>query len=132
MEKLISGIHHAALKCCGEEKFKETVAFYRDVLGMELLRAWGEGRHGGAMLDTGAGRIEIFVDGKDEPGQGAVRHIALATDDVDACVSAVRTAGYEITREPMDVTIPSQPPFPIRCAFCIGPVGEEIEFFCEK
>ncbi|MEI3049677.1 MAG: hypothetical protein ACLTEU_10860 [Roseburia inulinivorans] len=26
----------------------------------------------------------------------------------------------------------SNPPFPIRVAFCIGPVGEEIEFFQER
>ena len=132
MGKLISGIHHAALMCCGEEKFNETVSFYRDVLGLEVLRTWGEGKYSGAMLDTGSGRIEIFANAKDEPGQGAVRHVALETRDVDECIRAVRDAGFEIISEARDVTIPSEPPFPIRCAFCRGPVGEEIEFFCEK
>ena len=31
-----------------------------------------------------------------------------------------------------DIVIPSQPEFPVRVAFCNGPVGEEIEFFQEK
>ena len=47
-------------------------------------------------------------------------------------VEAVRKAGYEITMEPTDNCIPSNPPYPARIAFCIGPVGEEIEFFCVK
>ena len=47
-------------------------------------------------------------------------------------MKAVREAGYLITVEPKDVVIPSQPEFPVRVAFCNGPVGEEIEFFQEK
>jgi hypothetical protein len=31
-----------------------------------------------------------------------------------------------------DVVIPSIPEFPIRMAFCKGPLGEEIEFFKER
>lgn len=129
---LVKGIHHVALKCCGREQFEKTVAFYHDTLGMEIARTWGEGRDAGAMLSTGNGIIEIFANGEKLLEQGAVRHFALATDDVDSCVRAVRKAGYQITVEPGDINIPSEPVFPIRMAFCIGPVGEEIEFFQEK
>lgn len=31
-----------------------------------------------------------------------------------------------------DVLMLSEPPFPIRGAFCKGPLGEEIEFFQER
>jgi glyoxylase I family protein len=34
--------------------------------------------------------------------------------------------------EPTDICIPSAAPYPARIGFCIGPVGEEIEFFQEK
>jgi len=61
-----------------------------------------------------------------------LRHLALDVDDTDAWVEAVRKAGYEITMEPTDICIKSDPPYPARIAFCIGPVGEEIEFFCVK
>ena len=46
--------------------------------------------------------------------------------------SVLRAAGYKITMEPTDIVIGSTPPYPARIAFCIGPVGEELEFFCEK
>ncbi len=127
---MITGIHHIALKCRGIEEFNRTVAFYRDLLGLPVAREWGNGT--AVMLDTGAGLLEIFANAEDEPSVGAVRHFALATDDVDACIAAVRAAGYKITVEPNDICIPSEPPYPARIAFCVGPIGEEIEFFCVK
>ena len=128
----ISGVHHIALKACGLEAFQKTVAFYHEVLGMPIVRTWGEGNHSGAMVDTGAGILELFAEGENCPGQGAIRHFAFNVEDTDACVEAVRAAGYGITMEPTDIVIESDPPYPARIAFCIGPVGEEIEFFHEK
>ena len=132
MSVKVTGIHHIALKACGLEQFQKTVSFYHDLLGLPVARTWGERENVGIMLDTGAGLIEIFANAVDAPGQGAVRHMALAVEDTDACVEAVRAAGYEITREPVDIVIASAPPYPARIAFCIGPVGEESEFFQEK
>ena len=132
MEPLIMGIHHVALKCNGVENFQETVRFYRDILQIKLVRTWGEGKGSGAMLDTGNGIIEIFANGEDRREEGAVRHFALATQDVDGCVKAVKEAGYEVFVEPKEIVIPSEPPYPARIAFCFGPVGEQIEFFHVK
>ena len=61
-----------------------------------------------------------------------IRHFAFATNDVDACVEAVKAAGYEVFIEPKDIEIASTPVFPARIAFCKGPLGEEIELFEEK
>lgn len=131
--KLTKGVHHIALKCEGIESFEKTIHFYRDILGMATVRTWGEGVNSGAMLDTGDGSVmEITANGPDTLSQGALRHLALATDDVDACVAAVTAEGYEITMGPKDICIASNPPLPARIAFCVGPVGEEVEFFCEK
>lgn len=132
MKPKITGIHHVALNARGLAAYERLYAFYHDLLGLPLVRQWGEGENIAVMLDTGAGMLELFAHAKDEPGQGALRHLAFAVEDVDACVEAVRAAGYKITDEPHDVTIPSTPPCPVRIAFCIGPVGEEIEFFTEK
>lgn len=129
---LIKGTHHIALKCGSTEEFETTIAFYTKTLGLEVLRSWGEGADAGIMLNTGDSILEIFAAGKVAGSTGSVNHYALATDDVDACVEAVRAAGYTITMEPNDIVIPSTPGFPARIAFCIGPVGEEIEFFDEK
>ena len=128
----VKGFHHVALKCKGFEEFRKTIAFYNGVLGLPIVRTWGEGDESAAMLDTGAGLFEIFANAEDKLSMGALRHLALDVEDVDVCVAAVRAAGYEITMEPRDICIPSNPPYPARIAFCIGPVGEELEFFCVK
>ena len=128
----ITGIHHIAIKCRGIEEYNKTVAFYHNILGLPVARSWGEGEEVGIMLDTGAGLFEIFANATDSPVVGPLRHIALDVEDTDACVEAVRNAGYKITMEPTDICIGSVPPYPARIAFCIGPVGEEVEFFCVK
>lgn len=130
MEQKVFGVHHIALKACGVEDFEKMFKFYHEILGMPIVRTWANGK--AAMLDAGGTLLELFADGADYPGQGAIRHMALAVKDVDACVEAVRAAGYQITTEPKDIAISSVPPCPARIAFCIGPVGEEIEFFDEK
>ena len=128
----VRGFHHVALKCNGLEAFEKTIAFYHDILKLPIARTWGEGNESAAMLDTGAGLLELFANAENEPGQGAIRHMAFDVTDTDACVEAVRKAGYEITMEPVDIVIASNPSYPARIAFCIGPVGEEVEFFQVK
>lgn len=132
MTQLITGLHHVSLKCASEREFQKTIEFYGDVLGLKVARRWGEGEKSGIMFYAGSGIIEIFANAKYALGQGAVRHFALGTRDVDACAKAVRDAGYTVFVEPKDISIASTPAFPARIAFCTGPVGEEIEFFEEK
>ena len=128
----IKGVHHIALKCQGVEHFEKTVGFYRDLLSLPVVRSWGEGEKAGIMLDTGDALLEIFANAPDRLEAGALRHLAFSVEDTDACIEAVRNAGYTVTVEPNDICIPSEPPYPARIGFCIGPVGEEIEFFCVK
>lgn len=121
---LIKGIHHVSMKCA-PEAYGKVKAFYRDVLQMPLEREWD----GGVMFSAGEGLIEIFPNAADEPGQGDIRHFALTVSDTDACVAAVRGAGYDVFSGPENVVIRSQEPLHARIAFCHGPCGEEIEFF---
>ncbi len=123
----VTGIHHVAIKACGVEDYNKTIDFYHNILGMPVFKKWGTGTELGALIDTGAGMMEIFANGDDYPGQGSMRHIAFEVDDVDAYTEAARAAGYEITMEPKDIVIAGD--YPARIAFCIGPVGEEVEFF---
>ena len=132
MTPKINGVHHIALKAKGLENFRELVNFYHGILGLPIVREWGEGEGIGMMLDTGAGLLEIFANAPDRLGSGALRHLAFDVENTDVCLEAVRAAGYTVTMEPTDIVIASDPPYPARIAFCIGPVGEEVEFFQVK
>lgn len=83
------------------------------------------------LLDTGDGNYLELSPGESEGfnPQGVVRHFALRTDDCDQAIEAARAAGAEVTMEPRDVVLSSEPPTPIRVGFCKGPDGEVIEFF---
>ena len=128
----IKGIHHVAIKANGVEQFEKTINFYKEILGLPLIRRWEKGGAFCAMLDTGAGILELFSNADCEPQLGPLRHIAFEVERVYDCIEAVRAAGYQITVEPKDVDIPSDPVFPIRVGFCIGAAGEEVEFFATR
>ena len=128
----ISGIHHVALKACGKETFDKTLDFYCNILNLPVARSWGEGEDSAVMIACGDSLLEIFANGDENLTEGALRHIAFDIDNVDECVVRIREAGYEITMEPTDICIPSQPAYPARIAFCTGPIGEIVELFCVK
>ena len=123
---MINGIHHISMKS-RKEDLDKVKDFYITTLGMSICREWDDG----LMIDTGGGLIEIFTTGEGEHGKGSIRHIALCTDNVDAVIESVKRSGYEVFIEPNDKVIHSSPVFPFRMAFCYGPLGEEVEFFCE-
>ena len=125
---MIKGIHHISMKCGTEEELVKVREFYIELLGLKIVREWADGM----MIDTGNGLLEIFTNAEGTRALGAIRHLALLTDDVDEIASKVKTAGYEVFIEPNDKIIESNPPYPIRMAFCYGPLGEQIEFFMER
>ena len=125
---MIKGLHHISMKCNTEEEFAKVHEFYIDLLGLKIIREWADG----IMIDTGNGFIEIFTNAAGTRSLGAIRHFALLTDDVDELAKKVKEAGYEVFKEPTDNVIESNPEYPIRMAFCFGPLGEQVEFFCER
>ena len=116
------------MKCGTPEELTNVRKFYLDVLGLKIYREWSDGM----MIDTGNGLLEIFTNADGTHCLGAIRHLALLTDDVDEIVTKVKAAGFEVFIEPNDKVIASNPPYSIRMAFCYGPLGEQVEFYMER
>lgn len=133
MSKMIKGVHHIALRPT-IETYERTVAFYTDILGLDIVRRWESNGRPKCMISCGdKSFIEILCsEVSDNKETGPLSHLAFHTDFVDEMIEKVRKAGYEITTEPKDFVIESNPPYPARLAFCKGVLGEEIEFFCVK
>ncbi len=125
---MIKGIHHISMKCRNEEEYRKVRSFYTETLRLSIIKECSAC----ILLDTGAGIVEIFRDGTDSLEKGVIRHVAFAVDDVQACVNAVESAGYEVFIAPKRVQIGGDPEFSATIAFCYGPLGEEIEFFCQE
>ncbi len=125
---MIKGIHHISMKCGTAEELAKVREFYIELLGLKIIREWAEGM----MIDTGNGLLEIFTNADGTHCLGAIRHMALLTDDVDEIAAKVKAAGYDLFIEPNDRDIPSDPVYQIRMAFCYGPLGEQVEFYMER
>jgi glyoxylase I family protein len=122
------GFHHLSIKVKDLEK---SIKFYTEALGFVLKASWGELPKRTVLLDTGDGNY--FEISQREPNQeweeGIFRHIALRANDTNSAIEIARKAGAEVTIEPRDVTLKSDPPIPVCIAFFKGPDGELIELF---
>ena len=132
-QALSGGFHHVAMRV---RDFDASVKFYTQTLGMRPATSWVMNGTRAALLDAGGGNfLEIFGGGEGgdaAPDQGPILHLALRSDDVPAATERARQAGMEITVEPKDVDLPSDPPIPVRVAFFKGPDGELLEFFQQR
>ena len=98
---IVQGIHHVAYRC---KSTRETVDFYKNALGMDLLLAISEDRvpstkepdpYMHIFLDAGRGNVLAFFEvphsppmGRDENTPAWVQHIALQVADVDTLLAA--------------------------------------------
>jgi catechol 2,3-dioxygenase-like lactoylglutathione lyase family enzyme len=100
---LIQRIHHVAYRC---NDARETVEFYREMLGMEFLLAFSEDHvpstkepdpYMHVFLDAGGGNVLAFFElptrppmGRDPSTPAWVQHIAFEVDTVGALMDAKR------------------------------------------
>ncbi len=129
MSNKIQGVHHIAVKPTAEQ-YEKTVDFYTRLLGMEVIRQWGDPVRPCLMVSCGDNScMEILGSDTELAPGGPLAHIAFATDRVDELVEEIRREGYEITDEPKDANLNG---LEIRIAFLYGPTREHIELFWEK
>lgn len=129
-------LHHVAMAVADLEVYERTTAFYREVLGLPLLRSWKSGPRHVTMLDFGNSILEI-VCGAEGRENGLFSHIAVALEqpeEVDAALERCVAAGCTLVRPAGDVSAEEEGSghhFRFRNGFCRGPAGESLEFFCE-
>lgn len=95
---------------------EESIAFYRDALGLDVIQDVSSGGHrwltfgtdsqpglGIVLSDPHAGRSQADGDALQELlAKGTLPNIVFSTDDLDAAFERVRATGAEVLQEPMD------------------------------
>lgn len=131
----IKRIHHVAYRC---KDAKETVAFYRDLLGMDFQLAIAEDEvpstkqadpYMHVFLDAGMGNVLAFFEipnspemGRDENTPSWVQHIAFEVETMDELIAAkekLEAAGLSVLG-PTDHTI-------FKSIYFFDPNGHRIE-----
>ena len=116
----LQGIHHVAYRC---KDAKQTVAFYRDIMGMDFQLAIAEDEvpstgepdpYMHIFMDAGNGNVLAFFEIPNSPAMGRdpntpswVQHIAFKVENMDALLAAKKrldTAGIDVLG-PVDHTI---------------------------
>jgi catechol 2,3-dioxygenase-like lactoylglutathione lyase family enzyme len=115
----IRGVDHINI---GTHRLDETVAFFRDGLGLTV--GWRPNFGvGGAWLyadDTAIVHLVDLAEGKLPSDQAALDHFALRIDDYDAAIARLQAAGIKHRA----VAVPDTP---IRQVFLRDPNGVNIE-----
>jgi catechol 2,3-dioxygenase-like lactoylglutathione lyase family enzyme len=83
--------------------FHASLAFYRDVIGLEVVEEWTDAGHGAILSAGGPARVELI----DLP-ERALRveteslFIGLQVPAIEDLYDRAKAAGHEIVREPAD------------------------------
>jgi glyoxylase I family protein len=95
------GVHHVALIVANTER---ALAFYRDVLGLDVAPQRPALPYPGAWLQIGGQQLHLMELPNPDPTTsrpihgGRDRHVALYVDDVDALDARLEAAGCPVTR----------------------------------
>ena len=151
----IRGVNHLALVC---KDMAKTVEFYRDVLGMPLIKTLdlpnGMGQH--FFFDIGNGDSLAFFwfpnaperqpgvaspqslpgEGSMVTAHGSMNHIAfdVAPEEFDACVARLKAKGVKVSpvlnhdNSPMQVSATVTPDVFVRSIYFFDPDGVCLEF----
>ena len=78
------------------------LAFYRDVIGLEVVEEWTDAGHGAVLSAGGPARVELI----DLPGRARIDteslFIAPLVGEIDGLYERATAAGHQIIREPAD------------------------------
>ncbi|MDE7242372.1 MAG: VOC family protein [Oscillospiraceae bacterium] len=120
--KRVTGLQHIGIPT---NNMAATVKFYHS-LGFETVHETSNNGETVCFLRLANICIEAYENGKAAEKAGAIDHIALDVDDIEAAWKAVRSAGYQ-TRETEIQTLPFWSNG-VRFFNIQGPNGETVEF----
>ena len=120
--KMVTGLQHIGLPT---NDMAATVRFYQS-LGFEIAHETVNGGEKVCFLRLGSVCVEIYENGQAVGKHGAINHIGLDVEDVEAAWNAVRDAGYQ----PLESEIQALPFWDrgVRFFNILGPNGEKLEF----
>ena len=119
---LVTGLQHIGLPT---NDMEATVAFYES-LGFRIAHKTVNNGETVCFLQLGSVCIETYENGQAVGHAGAIDHIALDVEDIDAAWAAVQAAGHR----PLESEIQALPFWSngVRFFNILGPNNEKVEF----
>jgi catechol 2,3-dioxygenase-like lactoylglutathione lyase family enzyme len=82
--------------------FEASLAFYRDVIDLEVVEEWTDAGHGAVLSAGGPARVELIDLPERAPVDTESLFIGLQVGSIDGLYERATAGGHEIIREPAD------------------------------
>jgi catechol 2,3-dioxygenase-like lactoylglutathione lyase family enzyme len=91
-----ASLHHAHLFATDLEK---SVAFYREMFGAEIVLDAELAGSRNVLIKLGGAYINFYDQPPRDSGRGAVHHLGIRADDLDALVAHMKSKGFEFRKD---------------------------------
>ncbi|MFX0178330.1 MAG: VOC family protein [Candidatus Hodarchaeota archaeon] len=88
-------LHHAHLFASNPD---ESIKFYQEMFGAKILFDLELAGARNVMIAIGSSKINFYDQPPKDTGKGAVHHLGIETDDLEALVEHMKSKGYEFRK----------------------------------
>jgi catechol 2,3-dioxygenase-like lactoylglutathione lyase family enzyme len=95
-------LHHCHLFASDIEK---SIRFYQEMFGAQVIMDAEIGGSRNVLISIGKGLINFYDQPPRDTGRGAVHHLGIHTDDLEALVEHMKSKGYQFRKQITDLGI---------------------------
>lgn len=91
-----TSLHHAHLFA---SNLDESIKFYRDMFGAKILFDMKLVGARNVMIEIGASKINFYDQPPKDQRRGAIHHLGIETDDLEALVAYMKSKGFQFIKK---------------------------------
>ncbi len=91
-----TSLHHAHLFASNLDK---SIKFYQDMFGAEILFDLKMAGARNVMITIGSSKINFYDQPPKDQGRGAIHHLGIETDNLEALVLHMKDKGFQFIKE---------------------------------
>ncbi|MFW9998564.1 MAG: VOC family protein [Candidatus Hodarchaeota archaeon] len=91
-----TSLHHAHLFTSNLDK---SIKFYQDMFGAKVLFDLKMAGARNVMISIGSSKINFYDQPPKDQGRGAIHHLGIETDDLEALVTHMKNRGFQFIKE---------------------------------
>ena len=91
-----TSLHHAHLFA---SNLDESIKFYQNMFGAKVLFDLKMAGARNVMISIGSSKINFYDQPPKDQGRGAIHHLGIETDDLEALVAHMKNQGFQFIKE---------------------------------
>lgn len=91
-----TSLHHAHLFASNLDK---SIKFYQDMFGAKVLFDLKMAGARNVMISIGSSKINFYDQPPKDQGRGAIHHLGIETEDLEALVAHMKSKGFQFIKE---------------------------------